>query len=383
MSAAKKLLSTFEPKDSVHVDYLCFTFKLKDLRHCHKALSRDADDSNFRFKKEKSLLKRHATAPRFPSPPEFNPMLAKSSEDIEALTAFYHNQCQLYLEDCLKIFANQVLGLSLSAPRGLSFNFYTDSMKLTSPNGDDFCGFVGIGGNENTVHFQINGTGCKHLFERRPPWSVHDWLSNVLGVTTLARVDLAYDDFDGIFDCDYAMKAVYDDAFRTAVRGRSPSVEPDNRFTIDFKTGNKIFSKEQLLVGSRSSRVYWRIYNKALEQNLAESGLIWYRSEAELKKWDVDVLLDPCGAFAAINDFSASISTSKPFNTKRQPTKHAALDLLNQVYWMKKQYGKILNSLLASVNGDVEKALGMVIRDGTSFSLPDTHGALINHILET
>ncbi|WP_281188619.1 hypothetical protein [Vibrio harveyi] len=80
-------------------------------------------------------------------------------------------------------------------------------MKLTSANGEDFCGFVGIGGNNDTVHFQINGKGCKHVFARRAPWSLHDWLTNVLGVQTLARVDLAYDDYDGIFDCEYARTA--------------------------------------------------------------------------------------------------------------------------------------------------------------------------------
>ncbi|TOK64427.1 replication initiation factor domain-containing protein, partial [Vibrio parahaemolyticus] len=193
---------------------------------------------------------------------------------------------------------------------------------------------------------------CKHVFARRPTWSLHDWLTNVLGVQTLARVDLAYDDYDGIFDCEYAYKAWRDDCFRTAERGRGPVLHEDMTIASIGKDGKPIYTKEQYSIGSRTSRIYWRIYNKALEQKLANTGLVWYRSEVELKKWNVDVLLNPAGAYAALNDFAASISTAKKFNTKPVPTKRAALDLLASAHWMRRQYGKILNSLIEFHEGD-------------------------------
>ncbi len=313
----------------------------------------------------KSLLQRHCKAPKFPAPPQFNATIAGTAEEIEAYNSAFDICYRNYLEDCLRIFTNQVLGLSLSAPRGLGFQFYSESMKLTSPDGEDFCGFVGIGGNNDTVHFQINGTGCKHVFARRAPWSLHDWLTNVLGVQTLARVDLAYDDYDGIFDCEYARKAWNDDAFRTAERGRNPVLHVDHTIA-GFRDGRPDYTKEQYSVGSRTSRIYWRIYNKALEQKLANTGLVWYRSEVELKKWNIDVLLNPAGAFAAINDFAASISTAKQFNTKPVPTKRAALDLLASAHWMRRQYGKILNSLIEFHEGDIETVVGSLVRDGTN-----------------
>ena len=381
MTTATNILKKFD-EQSVHIDYLCFTFAVKDLRHCHKAIQRLHKHEEYKGLAPKSLLQRHSRAPKFPAPPEFNPTLAKTAEDIEAYNNAFDVCYRTYLEDCLRIFTNQVLGLSLSAPRGLGFQFYTESMKLTSPDGEDFCGFVGLGGNNDTVHFQINGTGCKHVFARRAPWSLHDWLTNVLGVQSLARVDLAYDDYDGIFDCDYARKAWNDDAFRTAERGRGPVLHED--MTIASMTNGKPnYTKEQYSVGSRTSRVYWRIYNKALEQKLANTGLVWYRSEVELKKWNIDVLLDPAGAFAAINDFSASISTAKKFNTKPVPTKRAALDLLASAHWMRRQYGKILNSLIEFHEGDIETVVGSLVRDGTKFTFPDTYGKLVTHILET
>ena len=381
MTTATNILKKFD-EQSVHIDYLCFTFAVKDLRHCHKAIQRLHKHEEYKGLAPKSLLQRHSRAPKFPAPPEFNPTLAKTAEDIEAYNNAFDVCYRTYLEDCLRIFTNQVLGLSLSAPRGLGFQFYTESMKLTSPDGEDFCGFVGLGGNNDTVHFQINGTGCKHVFARRAPWSLHDWLTNVLGVQSLARVDLAYDDYDGIFDCEYARKAWNDDAFRTADRGRGPVLHED--MTIASMTNGKPnYTKEQYSVGSRTSRVYWRIYNKALEQKLANTGLVWYRSEVELKKWNIDVLLDPAGAFAAINDFSASISTAKKFNTKPAPTKRAALDLLASAHWMRRQYGKILNSLIEFHEGDIETVVGSLVRDGTKFTFPDTYGKLVTHILET
>ncbi len=382
MTTATNILKSFD-EQSVHIDYLCFTFAVKDLRHCHDAVRRLHKHEEYKGFAKSGLLQRHCRAPKFPAPPVFNPTVAQTSDEIDAYNKAFDICYRNYLEDCLRIFTNQVLGLSLSAPRGLGFQFYTESMKLTSPDGEDFCGFVGIGGNNDTVHFQINGTGCKHVFARRPTWSLHDWLTNVLGVQTLARVDLAYDDYDGIFDCEYAYKAWRDDCFRTAERGRGPVLHEDMTIASIGKDGKPIYTKEQYSIGSRTSRIYWRIYNKALEQKLANTGLVWYRSEVELKKWNVDVLLNPAGAYAALNDFSASISTAKKFNTKPVPTKRAALDLLASAHWMRRQYGKILNSLIEFHEGDIETVVGSLVRDGTKFTFPDTYGKLVTHILET
>ncbi|MEQ3491616.1 replication initiation factor domain-containing protein [Vibrio sp. SSH13-20] len=381
MTTATNILKKFD-EQSVHIDYLCFTFSVKDLRHCHNALQRLHKHEEYRGLAPKSLLQRNCKAPKFPAPPQFNSTIAKTADEINAYNDAFEICYRNYLEECLRIFTNQVLGLSLSAPRGLGFQFYTESMKLTSANGEDFCGFVGIGGNNDTVHFQINGKGCKHVFARRAPWSLHDWLTNVLGVQTLARVDLAYDDYDGIFDCEYARTAWNDNAFRTAERGRNPVLHVDHTIA-GYRGGRPDYTKEQYSIGSRTSRIYWRVYNKALEQKLANTGLVWYRSEVELKKWNIDVLLNPAGAFAALNDFSASISTAKKFNTKPVPTKRAALDLLASAHWMRRQYGKILNSLIEFHEGDIETVFGSLVRDGTKFTFPDTYGKLVTHILET
>jgi len=367
---------------AVSIDYLCFTMKVKDLRHCARATYVDTHqhDPDVKKKSRRNTLMINPIARFFPQEPVFNTdFRAHSADDIEAYRNFFRIQYQEYLDRCLSLFVTHVLGLTMNAPRGFGFQFYTESMKLTTADGEDFCGFVGIGGNQDTVHFQINGTGCKHVFAKLQAWELHGWLSNVLGVQQLARLDLAYDDYHGLFDCDYALKAAYEDAFRTASRGISPTVNENHKYRFG-EHGAKHYSQEMVTVGSRTSRIYWRIYNKALEQNLAQNGMVWYRTECELKKWDIDALLNPDGAFAALNAFSASISSAPAFNTKPRPEKRVACDVLTAAYWMRRQYGKILNSLIEEFDGDIPKVIGLLQRDGRKFSFPDTYTALIQSI---
>ena len=88
-------------------------------------------------------------------------------------------------------------------------------------------------------------------------------MTNTLGVTTLARLDLAVDDFTGNFDFDYAKTAFFDGAFRTALRGNYPKMRPIHEFDI-----NRNENITGITVGSRTSRVFWRIYDKKQEQQI-------------------------------------------------------------------------------------------------------------------
>ncbi|EJC6908240.1 phage replication protein, partial [Vibrio parahaemolyticus] len=116
MTTATNILKSFD-EQSVHIDYLCFTFAVKDLRHCHDAVRRLHKHEEYKGFAKSGLLQRHCRAPKFPAPPVFNPTVAKTSEEIEAYNKAFDICYRNYLEDCLRIFTNQVLGLSLSAPR--------------------------------------------------------------------------------------------------------------------------------------------------------------------------------------------------------------------------------------------------------------------------
>ncbi|WP_224067575.1 replication initiation factor domain-containing protein [Vibrio penaeicida] len=372
MNSAQQIQANLEGKGNTNdtgvvLDWLAFSFKIKDLRHCERA--------GF-------IGFTHKNQPHFPKAPKIERQLigdGQSYEDYNAYTDFVMRQ---YLEECLRVFVTKVLGLAMSAPLDKPFQFYDNSFNLLSPSGETYCGKIGIGGQNDTVHISIDGKGCKHVLARRSLFSLYHWLANVLQVTKLSRVDLAFDDFHGLFDCEYALKASYESAFKLSHRGNNPRVH-DDRVWDWGDNGTKKFFKEQISIGSRQSLVYWRIYNKALEQKLADTSLTWYRSEVELKKWTVDVLRDIEGAFAGLNDYARSIVSSEPFDTKPTPNKRAALDVLSSTRWLRRQWGRVITDLTELCNGDAEKVVSMIARGDSKLGFPSTYDRLVDEILST
>ncbi|MDF5325285.1 phage replication protein, partial [Vibrio parahaemolyticus] len=78
MTTATNILKSFD-EQSVHIDYLCFTFAVKDLRHCHDAVRRLHKHEEYKGFAKSGLLQRHCRAPKFPAPPVFNPTVAQTS----------------------------------------------------------------------------------------------------------------------------------------------------------------------------------------------------------------------------------------------------------------------------------------------------------------
>ncbi|WCE32641.1 replication initiation factor domain-containing protein [Vibrio sp. SCSIO 43137] len=351
----------------IQLDWLAFTFKIKDLRHCERA-------GFIGFTRQ--------TQPHFPQAPVINRQIIRdgqSYEDYKAYTDFVMRQ---YFEECLRVFVNKVLGLSMSAPLDKQFQFYENSFNLLSPCGESYCGRIGIGGNNDTIHISINGTGCKHVLAVRSLFSLYHWLNNVLHITHVKRADLAFDDFHGLFDCKYALTAAYEGAFKPSVRGKNPKVKEDYEYSW-LPDGSRKYVKEQISVGSRSSRIYWRIYNKALEQNLTDTTVIWYRSEVELKEWSIEILRNLAGAFAAINAYAASIESSEPFDTKPKPEKRAALEVLSSTYWLRRQWGRVISDLSRLYNGDANKVIETIARGDPKLGYPCTYNRLVDEILSS
>ncbi len=342
----------------VIVDYLCFTVKLADFRHC---------------KKESPYSGIH-----FPTEPKFSNYHAKNFGDIEAYNRFFREMYSDYLMECVRRFIQHVLGFSYGSARGKGFQFYDDSFVLLDEYGESYCGRVGFGGNRDTIHFQITGQGCKRLFAARSCRFLHHWISNILCCKQLARIDLAFDCFDNLHTCEAAENISRLGGFKRG-RGFSPKVRCGDEWEWD-EDGNKIFSREERNIGSRQSLVYWRIYNKALEQQIMKDGFHWYRSEVELKKWDVDILLNILGGFVALNAYAASLISEDvtPIKTQSKRIKRAACDVLHSAFWAKRQYGRLVNSLLDLYEGNAEKVVTTLLRDDTHLPFPNMHKQLIN-----
>jgi len=337
-------------KDAVIVDHLAFSFKLSSLRHCHKAGFAGTTSKKQTF---------------FPLPPKIENSDGKTLDEIEEHLLSVKAQLSEFYVKTLKIFIEHALGFYITTPRGQGFHGYTDSLTMRTENGIEV-GFVGIGGQNDTAYIQISGTGCKYLFSKTSPFVLHHWLNTVLGISFLSRIDLAKDDYDNIYNCEYAVNAYKDGIFRTGKGGRMPVLKLCDEFIFDEK-GGRVFDVEMICVGKRTSPVFWRIYNKKLEQKIDDARLNWYRSEVELKKWTVDCLLNADLAFAGINGFAQTMSVVEGVRTKSMTkAKEACLTLASRVRWYRQVAGSALNEIIELVNGDISKAFGLLLPDDNS-----------------
>lgn len=381
---AESLISA-DKSDSIKIDWLAFAFPISALRHCRKAgsvnLSMDlvtGYKESFFTGEKIAQVKRVKRRGIYPEPPAIKSSQSLGIEEYEKHKNETAALMMDFYEKTLKIWVNEVLGFDMSPMRGRGLHGYKDSMTLRA-NGVDV-GFIGLGGQGNTVFFQISATGCKSLFSHITPFVLHHWLSKVFSVTKLSRVDLAFDDFDGNFDCNYAEAAYKDDWFRTSNRGKAPAINPNHKYTYD-KDMNKVFEQEMICVGSRKSNIYWRIYNKKLEQGINQDDLSWYRSEAELKKWSVDCLLNLAATYAGLCPFSASVDLDKGVRTKAMTkAKEVCLDVAARVRQVRRSAGKALGDILELFDGDIEHTMGLILPNetGGKLGIPPTYKYLID-----
>ena len=358
-----KLQIDSELSPFVFVDYLAFTFSFVDLKHAHE-----------------SNLSSLFWAPMPSYADELQVKLAKSPEQRAKLEQRYISLFDSALYQRLVVFCADVLGLKLSNWRQKGLNGYADSAHLHAFDSKEHLGFVALGGNNDTCYIQLEGKGCKALFSHTSFFRLHWWLTNILNVTHLSRIDLTVDDFNNLFDRKYASLAFRDGGFRTSKRGLSPRGGSRIITTAAGKIVNESFE-----VGSRQSAIYWRIYNKAAQLDLSIS---WFRVEVELKKIHIDVLLDISGYFAGICDFSASIISNPSF---KLPVieKIVSIDFNQKIKWLRKQAGRSLFKLSVFFDGDLKKLFGLLCprdlveqyNDSDDCFLPDHYKSILNEIL--
>ncbi len=340
----------------VMIDHLAFSFSIRDLRHLVKY------SSNYEF-----YLPTHPVKNAAISLSTFNQRVREYEMDVMAT-----------LETLFENFVLREFGMHLSAPRNRGLHGYSDSFVLMDKRKQHELGLVGFGGNNETIFIQFSGLGCKYLFDHTTPQKLYQALVQGLGVTALSRIDLAADDYDGNFDIAYAKTAYFDGAFRTNARGNYPKMKP----FIEYD-GNGNENITAITVGSRKSKVYWRIYDKKQEQNIKDPNVVWFRNEVELKKCSIDVLFNPAAFFAGLCDFSASIEPTK--GTKLMLIgKKAVLDIKAKTAWARQQVGKTLAQLYSFYDGDLNEVFGLLIpskyRD-LEIDLPDTNLKLTQQYL--
>lgn len=348
-------MNTFE--NVVRVDALSFSFSvsyMRDLSQWHEF---------------KNVSGYNGVLPEFPKVPsqiDFHTGLALDADEYRRNLDDYLQDYHSAIYQRIFLFFDRILGLSVGPVRSRGMQGYSYSCRLFSADGKTECGFLMFGGanQKDTAHVQLSGVGCRHLFMHTTPYLLWNTLRG-LGVTRLSRIDLCFDDFTGNFDTKYAVTAYKDRAFLTGKGGRLQELDVRRPATGDILRGDTVY------IGKRKSRIYWRIYDKALEQKI--EGVTWYRSEVELKKVSVDVLSDVDGFFAGLCDYSASVLSKHIEYVRNLPVYERriqenilpCLELLSRVRRVRRQFARIAGDVLDIFDGDTGAAFGLLTNPDT------------------
>lgn len=121
----------------------------------------------------------------------------------------------------------------------------------------------------------LSGKACRQLESLGFNWV--EFLSDLLSLgAKFTRLDLAIDDYYGFLNIS-TMKHYIDNKFVTSRFNRTNYNEQMDT------NGNK--TAEMLSLGSRTSNIYIRFYDKKLEQKISNDSIsVWNRYEIELKK---------------------------------------------------------------------------------------------------
>ncbi|ECB5944835.1 hypothetical protein QF20_004064 [Salmonella enterica subsp. enterica] len=349
----------------VRVDALSFSFNVSYMRDLSK------------WYEFKSVSGYTGALPEFPTPPaqiNFRTGLTLDAADYQRQLDDYLHEHYGAVYQRIFLFFDRMFGLSVGPVRSRGMQGYTHSCRLFSADGQHECGWLMFGGanQKDTAHVQLSGVGCRYLFMHTTPYLLWNTLRG-LGVTRLSRIDLCFDDFTGNFDTAYALTAYKDRAFLTGKGGRVQVLDVRRPVVGDTLKGDTVY------VGTRKSEIYWRIYDKALEQNI--DGITWYRSEVELKKVTVDVLSNVDAFFVGLCDYSASVVSKHIEHVKKLPRDKQqknknmlpCLELLSKVKRARRQFAKIAGEVLNVFDGDTGAAFGLLACDDAvnKFSLDE------------
>lgn len=216
------------------------------------------------------------------------------------------------------------LGYSTSMSRNKGHLGYSDSWDL----GDGY-GILATGGKSqgNTCLISLNGLGCAPVKNWQ---AVHDFLVSLNAKIT--RVDLAHDDFAGVYNITAGLEMLALGQF--TLNGRPPNAQ----FIDDFDSGKG----KTLYIGNRDNGKLLRIYEKG--KQLGDPLSPWVRWELELHNKDrlipLDVLLRPgdylAGGYPCLSWIS---ETQDRIKTTRQQLK---ISFDHLVKYCRQSYGKLV-----------------------------------------
>ena len=230
------------------------------------------------------------------------------------------------------------LGFSIdqdAKPKGM--NGYKLALPVTYQEDAEYknLGFVAAGGNNDTINLYLTGEACGCL--QPSHWAkLYTWLLDKPS-TKITRVDLAYDDYDGIKTVDDALELWADGAYHSV--GLPPTMCQHGNWARPDGSGRTIE------IGKRSSGKMLRVYEKGKQLGCKDSPHV--RWELELRKQGrnipLDVLLRPGdylkGAYKCLDWIKGVASTIKTIR------KTAEVNLERMKAYAKRNVGNLLYAL--------------------------------------
>ena len=232
-----------------------------------------------------------------------------------------------YTPENLLIFDQQLcsaFGFAISETRNKGHLGYSDSWEL----GEGF-GLLATGGKTqgNTCLVSLTGSGCVPVKNWQ---AVHDLL--VLLNARITRVDLAHDDFQGVYNITAALEMWKLGEFTNC--GRPPNA----LFMDDFDSGKG----KTLYIGNRDNGKLLRVYEKG--KQLGDTLNPWVRWELELHNKDrtipLDVLLRPSDYLAGAYPCLAWISESQDRIVTSRKQLKISFEHLKK--YCRQSYGKLI-----------------------------------------
>ena len=174
---------------------------------------------------------------------------------------------------------------------------------------------------------EMTGQGCREFetFSQLSFNDLFDYIRKDPVTYHMSRLDIAFDDFTGIFDMN---KVVHDYRADNWVSHSCPGGFHGDLVRNEY---GKLFEGLSIITGSKSSDVYMRIYDKAIERRITD-GRHWIRCELVLKQERAEtfIMTDlPIGEKfrGVIHNYFRFVTPSKKDTNKRR--------WLMRPYWQK------------------------------------------------
>lgn len=241
------------------------------------------------------------------------------------------NDSDELVNNAVNAMLRHVFGITVEKKRAFGANFYRDSFMLA-----DGCGMVSIGGQSATILIQLTGAALGMAAEG---WQ--ERLSDLVQVLTrfvITRLDVAYDDYEGLKYQVSRAQIDYENHLFTG-NGRRPSCEQRGNWLFPDGKGRTFY------VGKREHGKMLRVYEKGCQ--LGEMHSPWVRVELELHNKGriilFDAVLNP-GAYLA-GSYEALEWCSNGEQHRRIATAQKSLEISydHAVRFLVRSYGGLLN----------------------------------------